>query len=283
MNSKLTQSEKYKRIKWLEDHGIDSDRFLIHSKVEYPPPIETMEVAYNIFKDKTNMKEHKFEIYTGLLGLSEYNLTQHIDLLTKNLDFDRKSLSNPHIYGRSYEHIYDRVNLLIGTLNLNRKILDYDTIYDLSVENISNHVKLITEDLGLDKEILNFGPIFGYSTQNIFDTVTYFRDVLKLDDEYIVKNPLYIGCSLDRIKESYNTMVLDLGFNLNDININHLIFTSKKDEINTNKVLLDSIIWFFNPNFNYKENPNLLLLKPKDLEAKIKKLQIKDLLDYQFM
>ncbi|MEA3229698.1 MAG: hypothetical protein U9P44_02180, partial [archaeon] len=299
----ISGEERENRMSWLKTHNIDPDNYIGYLKQDYPSSVSTMEDAYRIIKDETDIDEAKMEHFPFILQLRKDRIKSHIKLLTEDLGLDRKVLNYAPIFALSEKYILDRCSLIIKDLNLNKKVLNFERIFGYSDEKILNRYSLITEDLNLNEKILNFGPVFGlsdeyilnryklitedlgldkkvlnferifgysdekiverfrlitedygldksilnfgqlfsYSEKNIRDTLDYFKGTLHLDNSFIEKNGLFIGCSLNRVKGAYTAMVDELGFDLNYLDVNQLIFSSKREDILKNKELLDKV------------------------------------------
>lgn len=268
----ISGEERENRMSWLKTHNIDPDNYIGYLKQDYPSSVSTMEDAYRIIKDETDIDEAKMEHFPFILQLRKDRIKSHIKLLTEDLGLDRKVLNYAPIFALSEKYILDRCSLIIKDLNLNKKVLNFERIFGYSDEKIVERFRLITEDYGLDKSILNFGQLFSYSEKNIRDTLDYFKGTLHLDNSFIEKNGLFIGCSLNRVKGAYTAMVDELGFDLNYLDVNQLIFSSKREDILKNKELLDKVsesLDYLPSQINYNEKPNILLLKHKKLISMI--------------
>ena len=137
----------------------------------------------------------------------------------------------------------------------------------LPVSNLESRVDLIVNQLGLDRKVLNHAPIFGYSDSNITGTVGFLRTIIS--DEQINNWPAYIGCSLRRMRECYEHLTINMGYDTEDLNLNKIIWSISKQNVIDNKTIIDGCT-NLPDKFKYQDNPNILLQKPAQLRNKLR-------------
>ena len=263
----LSFSEKNERYMWLKDHNIDPDKYLKSLGHDNMPPIDTMEDAYFLIKEKTRINEKDIETFPAILSYSKKRIEDRIELLTETFDLDKKVIDSPKVFGPSEKYMWDRYKLIFKDFGLDKNILSNSNIYEISEDNIINTFNWAVKDLGLDKKVLNHATIFDLSENNIKQTVLFFRNTVGLDNEQIENHPIYITMSLNRMEDAYNVMTETLCFDSNNLNLDKLFFKSSKDVILGTKEFLDDVyskLTTIPASVDYNNKPNILLRSAKE-------------------